>query len=262
MRSFIFWKWPARRPEQSGGVMRVLLALVTVVAVAFGVAYLDTPGGLPGMAAMASPADVRMEAEKPAKRLIIGIDLSKSNPLVSDPAFAQKLAERVSQIIGGLGFASEIHLRTFGSYDVSANDFHYDVVLSVHQRPEDVAAEVARLVAGTPALVGKGAWQAQDKTNILAFLDNAGAAFGCAKLPTVIVLLSDGIEDSEYAHLARANASLPAPDDTAFKGCAELQILGLGQGQKSPEKTKQLRGQWSHWASTAGFQSFTGLNDW
>ncbi len=264
MPSFIFWNWRTRRANRSRapGVMRVLLAVVTAATLAFGVTYLGAPGGLAGMAAWAAPNDIRMEATKPAKQLVIGLDLSKSNPLISDKAFAGKLAERVSQMIIGLGFASEVHVRTFGSYETSANDFHYDAVLSVHQRPEDVATEVSRLIASTPALVQKGVWHAQEKTNILAFLDNASNAFGCANLPTTIVLLSDGIEDSEYAHLAHANATLPSPGDTPFKGCTELQILGLGQGQDSPEKTKHLRGEWSRWASAAGFQAFLGLNDW
>ncbi len=263
MPSFIFWNWQALRARLPRvDLMRVLLGAVTVVTVMFGLAYLGTPGGLSGMAAWAEGRDIRMEATKPPARLVIGLDLSESNPLIKDKAFAQKVAERVSQMIVGLGFASEIHVRTFGSYGTSANNFHYDAVLSVHQRPEDVAAEVEKLVANTPAIVEKGVWRAQGKTNILAFLDNAQAAFGCAGQPTTIVLLSDGIEDSEYANLSRANAELPAPSDAAFKGCAELQILGLGQGQHSPEKTKQLRAQWSRWANAAGFQSFLGLNDW
>ena len=242
--------------------MRILLAIVTLFAVVFSGLYLGTPGGFAGMAAWAAPSDARLEAEKPKKRIIIGLDLSQSNPIVSDVQFAAKLATRVSATIAESGFASEVHVRTFGSYETSANNFHYDAVLSTHQRPEDVAAEVSRLVASTPALVQKGVWRAQAKTNILAFLDNAGAAFGCAGMPTTIVLLSDGIEDSEYAHLARENAELPAPDDTPFKGCSELQILGVGQGQQSPEKTRRLRGEWSRWASAAGFGSFVGLNDW
>ena len=264
MRNFTFWKWLASAAEHARafGAMRVLLGLVTVFTVAFSVAFLGTPGGLAGMTARAGTTDVRLEAEKPKKRLVIGIDLSQSNPIVNDAQFARKLADRMVGMITVLGFASEVHVRTFGSYETSANNFHYDAVLSIHQRPEAVAAEVARLVASTPALVEKGAWRAQAKTNILAFLDNAGQSFGCSGMSTTIVLLSDGLEDSEYAHLMRENAELPAPDDTPFKGCAELQILGLGQGQDSPEKTKQLRGTWTRWAHAAGFASFTGLNDW
>lgn len=265
MRSFIFWKWLARgpRPASAPGAMPVLLALVTVFTVAFSVAFLGTPGGFAGIAALAAPSsDVRLEAEKPKKRLIIGLDLSQSNPLIADKAFAQKLAERVSKMIAELGFASEVHVRTFGSYETSANNFHYDAQLSIRQRSDAVATEVAKLISSTPALVEKGMWRAQGKTNIIAFLDNASNAFTCAGMSTTIVLLSDGIEDSEYANLSQNDSSLPAPSDTPFKGCAELQILGLGQGQESPEKTKHLRSEWSRWARAAGFGSFVGLNDW
>ena len=243
-------------------MMRIMLGLVTVAVLVFGGAYFDMPNGLASMAAWAATGDVRLEAAKPARRFVIGLDLSQSNPLITDRQFARKLAERVASEIGELGYASEVHVRTFGSYETSANDFHYDAVLSIHQRPADVGAEVAKLIASTPELIEKGVWHAQAKTNILAFLDNASAAFGCSGEPTSVVLLSDGIEDSEYAHLARANSDLPAPSGAPFKGCAELQILGLGQGQPSPEKTKQLRAIWSRWASAAGFQSFLGLNDW
>lgn len=265
MPSSTFWKWLARAASFALGLFspgRAALAFVTVFTLGFSGVYLDTPGGLSGMAAWAGTSDVRLEAEKPKKRLVIGIDLSQSNPIVDDAQFAKKLADRVSETITGMGFASEVHVRTFGSYETSANNFHYDAVLSIHQRPEDVAAEVAKLITSTPALVEKGVWRAQAKTNILAFLDNASQSFGCAGMPTTIVLLSDGIEDSEYAHLAHANAELPAPADRPFKGCSELQILGLGQGQESPEKTRQLRATWTRWAHDAGFASFVGLNDW
>jgi hypothetical protein len=265
MRSFTFWKWLASAADVARALLspsRAALAFVTVFTLGFSGVYLDTPGGVSGVAAWAGTSDVRLEAEKPKKRLVVGIDLSQSNPIVDDAQFARKLADRVTDMIAAMGFASEVHVRTFGSYETSANNFHYDAVLSIHQRPEMVAAEVAKLISSTPALVEKGVWRAQAKTNILAFLDNAGQSFGCSGVPTTIVLLSDGIEDSEYARLAQPNAELPAPEGTPFKGCSELQILGLGQGQESPEKTRQLRVTWTRWAQAAGFASFVGLNDW
>src|SRR6201999_2390485 len=57
-------------------------------------------------------------------RLVIGLDISKSNPLVDNAAFADKVAVRISNIIKGLGMASEVHVRTFGSYDASSNNFY------------------------------------------------------------------------------------------------------------------------------------------
>jgi hypothetical protein len=226
------------------------------------------PALLSGLLCAVSPletfaADARIEAAKPARRIVIGIDLSKSNPLVSDSGFAAKLAERVKESVLGLGFASEIHVRTFGSYGVAAaNSFYFDAVISRNKRPERVAAEIAKLIAGTPLLVEKGVFKTQEKTNIIAFLDNAVHSFGCAKLPTDVILATDGIEDSEYARLARKDAHLPTPDGKPFANCASLSILGLGRGQNSPEKTVFLRKEWETWSRAAGFKSFTGLNDW
>ena len=81
-------------------------------------------------------------------------------------------------------------------------------------------------------------------------------------MPTTIILASDGIEDSDYARLGRADSHLPPPEGRPFKGCAELDVLGLGEGTKSPRVTTRLRSEWSDWAGAAGFARFQGLNDW
>jgi hypothetical protein len=207
-------------------------------------------------------ASLTEEAQIAPSRVVIAIDLSKSNPLIDNSAFAAKVGARVADEIRGLGFASEVHVRTFGDYDAGSNNFHYDALLSVRNRPEEVAAEVQKLIAGTPMLVHEGKWSAQGHTNILAFLDNVSQSIGCNGLPTTVVLASDGIEDSEYAHLEHADAHLPAPSGKPFAGCAELQILGLGEGDKSPSETVRLRGEWGRWAHASGFARFLGLNDW
>jgi hypothetical protein len=195
------------------------------------------------------------------ERVIIGLDLSKSNPLIDDPAFAARVGQRIAAIVRNLGFASEVHIRTFGSYDPSSNNWGYDTVLSVRARPDQVAAEIQKLIAGTPRLVASGRWRSQQKTNILAFLDNSVRAFGCGGMPTTIILASDGIEDSEYARLAHGD-NLPTPDRRLYRGCTKLAIYGIGQGTGSPVLTAHLRSQWDIWARTAGFARFEGLNDW
>jgi hypothetical protein len=196
------------------------------------------------------------------RRIVIGLDLSRSNPLVADPEFAAKVAARVAHVVAGLGFRSEVHLRTLGNYDAASNGFYFDTVISIRSRPEEVAAEIRRVIAATPMLVRSGKWRAQGHTNLLGFLDNASHSLGCAGLPTTIILASDGIEDSEYVHLGRPGAELPLPDGHPFAGCAGLEILGLGQGTDSPMETDRLRYAWSRWAKAAGFQRFQGLNDW
>src|ERR1700753_2402624 len=164
------------------------------------------------------------EAAIPARRLIIGLDISKSNPLVDDEQFAAKVAARIANTVRTLGPASEVHVRTFGSYDASSNNFYYNAVISARNRPEHVAAEIQKLIAGTPYLVKSGKWRSQMNTNILAFLDNQSQSIGCAGLPTTVVLASDGIEDSEYTRLERHDAHLPPPAGRPLRRCAEIDI--------------------------------------
>lgn len=202
------------------------------------------------------------EAARPAQRIVIGLDLSRSNPLIENTAFAAKVGARVAGIIRQLGFASEVHVRTFGNFDASSNPFYYDTLISARSRPEQVAADVERLIAGTPMLVANGKWKAQGRTNILAFLDNVARSEGCAGMPTTVILATDGIEDSQYARLDDASDHLPQPDVKLFSGCVELQILGIGEGTRNPIKTERLRGEWMRWSHQAGFAKFEGLNDW
>jgi hypothetical protein len=196
------------------------------------------------------------------KRIIIGIDLSKSNPLIDNPAFAAKVAQRIAGQVRALGFASEVHVRTFGNFDASSNTFAFDAMISTHARPENVAAEIEKLISGTPLLVEHGKWMAQNNTNIVAFLDNVVLSIGCSGMPTTVILASDGIEDSEYARLSEEDSHLPPPEGRPFRGCSEFEILGVGQGTRSPIETVRLRTQWTRWAQAAGFTRFVGLNDW
>lgn len=239
-------------------MMKLLLAVVTSAALSGGGVWAVEQA----RHAQVIEASYTDQAPVQAQRIVIGLDISKSNPLVADPAFAAKVGTRVANIVRGLGFASEVHVRTFGSFEASTNPFYYDTMISTRARPDVVAAEVQRLISGTPLLVAKGKWVSQENTNILAFMDNVANSIGCAKLPTTVILASDGIEDSEYVRLQRPGSALPAPQGKPFRGCAELQILGVGQGTRSPKETVRLRSEWAKWSWRAGFARFTGLNDW
>jgi len=240
--------------------MQVMLAVVTAAAlIGGGTMAIDATSNAPPVMEASYLTD---QAQLTPQRIVIGIDLSKSNPLIDEPDFASRVGARVATIIRGLGFASEVHVRTFGSYDATSNNFHYDTVISVRNRPDDVAAQVEKLVAGTPMLIERGKWIAQNRTNILAFLDNVSQSIGCTGLPTTVILATDGIEDSVYARLDDPDDHLPAPESRPFAGCTELQILGIGEGTRNPIKTTRLRDEWTRWAHAAGFAKFQGLNDW
>jgi hypothetical protein len=239
--------------------MNVVLAFTAAAGLLGGALMAEAVSSAPTLVQTADAGDT---AGLSPKRIVIGIDLSKSNPLIENPAFAAKVAKRVAGEVRKLGFASEVHVRTFGNFDASSNTFEFDTVISVHARPDAVAAEIQKLIAGTPLLVQRGKWHAQDNTNIVAFLDNAVSSIGCSGMPTTVILASDGVEDSEYARLGLEDSRLPPPSGHPFRGCAELQILGVGQGTGSPVETMRLRTQWTRWAQEAGFAQFLGLNDW
>ncbi|NWH08721.1 MAG: hypothetical protein HXY22_08790 [Alphaproteobacteria bacterium] len=202
------------------------------------------------------------EGEGEIRRIVIGLDLSASNPLVSNPEYAAKAAERVAGMITPLGFRSEVVMRTFGAYGGGGNSFRFDATISSRYRPEDMAAEVKTLIASTPALIKRGVWQTQQQTNILGWLENMSQVVDCKGMKTTYVLLTDGLEDSEYVRLKNKNATLPVPNPALFRGCDELIFLGLGRGTQSPETTGRLREEWHLWADKAGFRSYVGLNDW
>ena len=102
------------------------------------------------------------------------------------------------------------------------------------------------------------------KTNILGFLENRAQVKDCEKYKTLIVLVSDGMEDSVLGRLTQLDAKLPLPSTKLFNHCDELEILGIGTGSHNPDPafTDHLRQQWQAWADAAGFVEFEGLNDW
>lgn len=201
----------------------------------------------------------------PVETLVIGIDLSTSNPMTRDASFAQKVANWLRPRILGMGPKSLVYMRTFGSYDAAQNQMKVDRKISAKRNtPADIADLVTGIVAGVPQLIANRRLQAQNQTNILAFLDNMSKLVSCGpgKQPVTVVLASDGIEDSELGNLAGGTGALPLPSQPLFKDCKALIILGLGQGTRSPAKTRQLFEQWQAYARAAGFQEFQGLNDW
>ncbi len=205
--------------------------------------------------------------KSPAERLVIGLDLSSSNPLVTKPLYAQKLARRVGDHIRKLPLRSSVLIRTFGDSDGTRNTLRIDEVVSARNRPENIAASVELLIASVPQLVSDGRLDAQPSTHIIGFIKTMHLAIGECRTPTTFILLSDGLEDSEYARLRNPGARLPfldirAPQDKRYK-CDELQILGLGEGLALQSDIDQLRDEWRNWASGDGpFQRFSGLRDW
>lgn len=195
------------------------------------------------------------------RRLIVGLDLSASNPLVDDTSYARKAGSRISGEFEDLAFRSEVRIRTFGAYDSSSNPFSFDATVSTRQRADVLAREMNTFISNIPLLVRSGRLKTQPYTNILAFLEELSLNVDCSNLPTQIILVTDGVEDSEYVRLKYRDAVLPKPKKI-FRGCYELQILGIGRGIDSVTETNRIREEWKKWAKRAGFLTFSAVNDW
>ena len=219
-------------------------------------------GVLSATMATASLAMAQVPEEPAPAHLIIGLDLSSSNPLVADPAYAAKIADRIAPYVEQLPIKSKLTLRTLGNYGGGANNLRLDRVISTKDRAEDVARLVKGIVAGVPTLIEKGTLKLHNRTNIVPFLENMAEVVDCRVTSTRVILASDGVEDSKYVRLVENGSKLPLPEDKIFNRCDELQILGLGQGVDNPNTTKRLRTEWRNWSIAAGFRTFQGLNDW
>lgn len=200
----------------------------------------------------------------PPQTIVIGIDLSSSNPLIRDEGFAGRVAARIQPMIANLAPRSRVLLRSFGAYNSAANNaLTLDILIAPKTaRAEEMARLVAGVIGGLPKMVREGRVQVQNSTNIVPFLMNISKNVDCAAMPVHVILASDGVEDSQVAKLSRRTATLPAPTSAPFPGCEELMILGIGRGLNSPGDTERLYGEWQFWSQSAGFRRFVGLNDW
>ncbi len=211
---------------------------------------------------LSGSADAALSNEATAPtHLVIGLDLSKSNPLVTSDVFAAQVADRLAEEIRELPVRSKVTVRSFGVYDTGSNPLRIDQVISARARPADVADGIRALVSNLPRLVAEGRLEAQMKTNIVPFLETMAGGIDCSK-PTKIVLLTDGAEDSELGRLTRSGGKLPPAQAGSFSGCGELLMLGLGRGFDSPSTTARFRTAWTEWSDAAGFERFVGLYDW
>ncbi|HIA55325.1 MAG TPA: hypothetical protein EYN91_25125 [Candidatus Melainabacteria bacterium] len=204
---------------------------------------------------------------KDPERLVIGLDMSASNPLVDEADHARKIASRVADYVRALPVKSEVIIRPLGMYNSTSNELlRIDSRISSKNRPEDLAFKIEQLIGSIPDLVRSGTLNAEGYTNILAFLENMNQVVDCGDIQTTYILLSDGIEDSQYTNLRNSNSTLPRDVlRTGDAKCHELQILGIGRGMGSPQETKRIRDEWRVWAEEGDanpFLHFIGLNDW
>ena len=178
--------------------------------------------------------------------LSIGIDVSKSNPLVSDKNFAEQAVKYVGSQIVTLKPGDTVSVRTFGSRANARNFKTLKLRISNKMR----APQAAHYAMTFTSKLLQDKSIPQSSTNIIAWLEFT-PNFNCER-EGQILLITDGLEASTYVEpvaLLEGKAHLPAPD-VDLTGCS-ITFYGLGAGW-NPQHTKNVRNEWREWAQKAG----------
>jgi hypothetical protein len=188
----------------------------------------------------------------------LGIDDSSSTPWTTDKNSAEVAGRFVYKEILALKPADVVIVKTFADLS-SAHVESKTFTIDRRNRAPQVAETVARYVASLPAQTLRGTGE----TNILAFLQFTNG-FDCQNSGK-IVLLTDGIEASEYIseRALLSGKPLPPPDRDFLAGC-HVQMWGIGQdvdGRIPPKAKSALRAAWTAWMQKAGASSFTAIVD-
>ncbi|HEY0939234.1 MAG TPA: hypothetical protein VGE08_03965 [Steroidobacter sp.] len=200
------------------------------------------------MPALAAPAF--------ARSVFIGIDVSKSNPVVIDEASAKVAGNYVRGIVAALAPGDEVHIRTFGDRS-AAHVESRSIRLGRKHKPETVAFQIGSYIASLPSKPLQG----QQETQILAYLELS--QFRCDQ-NSLVVIVSDALESSPGVRQKDllAGKPLPPPEPGILKGC-EVVIYGLARskdGAITREQAKSLRASWTAWMNTAG-ANFTAITE-
>lgn len=184
-----------------------------------------------------------------AKTLTVALDVSGSNPLVSDERYAVVAAAYVREQIAALQPGDVVSLHTLADRSI-ANFPSEHIQITRQNRADKVGAQIAQFMTTMPSRHFEG----QESTNILAFL--AFGQFDCGDGGSVL-LVTDGIESSSEMNADRLldGRPLPRPDKNLLSGCA-VTMFGLGQsapgGELLPQQIKHIRAAWAAWMTVAG----------
>lgn len=187
-----------------------------------------------------------------AKEMIILLDASLSNPMLSDKAFNRRAGDYVIEQIKGLKRGDDITLQSFGSLQEADNFYQRRAKLTRHNHKK-VARQLLKYIRALPQ-----EFEPQGSTNLIAWFNRNPQR--CEDVHKIIVL-TDAIEASEWADsnkLLSGEADLPKPSEFVnIKGC-HITFFGIGAGRLDKE-TMNLRRAWAQYFNRANakFEALT-----
>jgi hypothetical protein len=173
-----------------------------------------------------------------AKTLTISSDLSQSNLILVNEAYAAQAASYAANKVLEFKNGDTVHVTSFGALDAPENLLNQPFIIS-KRRPAKMLHQI------------KNAGEGQSNTNIVAFFELT-RGFACDQ-GSEILIFSDGLEASVYVSpekFRNGKQALPKPD-VDLKGCT-VTFYGIGEGWQDPRQTKYVSAQWKSYVEAAG----------
>ena len=182
------------------------------------------------------------------------VDVSSSSPVAS-PSFINAVLPVIESRIRALPPCSWVDVVTMGDSRIMP-DMRPVLVLNrtvpgKGATKDDIVRGIRQLLAGMPNRVKNNA---QNRSELIgAMTEAAKNVNGHAKARNILILLTDGVEESPFANCARGPCRLPAP---TFKlpPNTEVALYGCGAGLPS-DKALRLCEIWTRWFKLAGNQA-------
>jgi predicted GNAT family acetyltransferase len=186
------------------------------------------------------------------KEIRILLDVSGSNPLLTDKRFNEAAARYMDKALADIKPKDTVILQSFGSHGAADNLVEKTIIIKRH-RETSARNFVKNKIRNLPKQV-----KAQGSTNIIGWFSRHRP--DCSR-GNRLLFITDGIEASEYMpkpdDLLNGKAQLPKPHEFInLKGC-DITFYGLGAG-RTDKQLNNLRRQWRAYFKAAGAH-FTGI---
>lgn len=180
-----------------------------------------------------------------AETLVVGLDISTSNPLVRDDAFAREVGTQVKRRIEGMQRGDRVIIETFGLHGIAMGQ-KVELSISKRHNPKKVAHFASQIITAVPRMVREGKLVPHPATNILSFLELRTEREGCRD--TAFFVATDGFESSDA--VSGTNA-LPTPVSAYLTGCS-VTLTGVGGGTQETVAARNLKDVWIAYLRDAG----------
>lgn len=185
-----------------------------------------------------------------AETLVVGLDISTSNPLVRDDAFAREVGAQVQRQIEDMQPGDRVIIETFGLHGIAMGQ-KIELPISRRHNPGKVAHFASQIISAVPRMVREGKLAPHPATNILSFLELRTEREGCND--TVFFIATDGFESSDA--VSGTNV-LPTPASAYLTGCS-VTLTGVGGGTQETVAARNLKDLWLAYLRDAGANPIT-----